>query len=383
MTDTDILVIGGGATGLALAWDLSLRGLTVTLVEAGDFCSATSGRYHGLLHSGARYVVSDPGTARECIEENAILRRIVPRSIDDTGGMFVLGPDDDPSFVEPWLEGCRVAGITARELTSAQARVLEPLLGPALRRAFQVPDGVCHSMVLADCFQQAARARAAQLLAFHRVDGLLVEGGRVAGAAVTDLRAGSALRVRARLVVNAAGPWAGEVAAMAGIGLRLDLARGAMLAFRGRLVSSAIQRLRPPGDADAILPRGKVAIAGTTEVMTGDPGDRSLEPWETAALVEGLAGILPGLREAPVAHAWSAVRPLFDPRGRSAGRDARGFSRGFTVMDHAESHSVEGLVSVIGGKLATCRLMAEKTVDLACAKLGVRAPCRTADTVLA
>jgi glycerol-3-phosphate dehydrogenase len=189
--------------------------------------------------------------------------------------------------------------------------------------------------------------------------------------------------VRARLVVNAAGPWAGGIAALAGIDLRLDLARGAMLAFRGRLVSSAVQRLRPPGDADAILPRGKVAIAGTTEVMTDDPGDRRLEPWEAASLVEGLAGILPGLRGAPVAHAWSAVRPLFDPGGRSAGRDARVFSRGFTVMDHAEVHSVEGLVSVIGGKLATCRLMAEKTAGLACLKLGSRAPCRTADTVLA
>ena len=99
MTRADVLVIGGGATGLGIAWDLALRGISVILVEMGDLSSGTSGRYHGLLHSGARYVVSDPETARECMKENAILRRIVSRAIDETGGLFVLAPGDDPSFV--------------------------------------------------------------------------------------------------------------------------------------------------------------------------------------------------------------------------------------------------------------------------------------------
>lgn len=382
MTDTDVLVVGGGATGLGIAWDLSLRGLSVTLVEMGDLSSATSGRYHGLLHSGARYVISDPATARECIQENAILRRIAPGSVDDTGGLFVLAPQDDPSFVDTWLAGCREAGIPAREITPAQAREREPMLHDGISRAFLVPDAVCHSLVLAGALERAARSRGAVLLPFHRLEAFLLEGARVTGATVTDLHAGGVLTIRSRMIVNATGPWAGEIAGRAGLTLRMDLARGAMVAFKGRLVHSAIQRLRPPGDADAILPRGRVTIAGTTEVPTADPGDRRIEPWETRAITAGLAEILPSLREAVIAHAWSAVRPLFDPEGRSQGSDARRWSRGFRVLDHAESHSVEGILTVVGGKLATFRLMAEKASDMVCRGLGVRTVCRTADITL-
>ncbi len=380
MTRTDVLVIGGGATGLAVAWDLALRGLSVVLVEMGDLSSGTSGRYHGLLHSGARYAVSDPLTARECIQENAILRRIAPHAIDDTGGLFVLAPGDDSSFVETWLGACRSTGVPVRELSVAEAREREPMLHPGTRRAFAVPDAVCHSLSLAASLGRAAEQRGASLLPFHRLDGFIMDARRVEGARVSDLRARQSLELRARFVVNAAGPWAGQVAQLAGIDLPMDLSRGAMVAFKGRLVNSAVQRLRPAGDADAILPRGKVSIGGTTAVATTDPADRRIDPGEIELITAGLSEILPGLEAEKVVHAWSAVRPLFDPEGRAASADARTWSRGFSVLDHAESHGLEGIVTVVGGKLAICRLMAEKTADVVCGKLGVEAACQTADT---
>jgi glycerol-3-phosphate dehydrogenase len=380
MTRTDVLVIGGGATGLGIAWDLTLRGLSVVLVEMGDLSSGTSGRYHGLLHSGARYVVSDPPTARECIQENAVLRRIAPHTIDDTGGLFVLAASDDPSFVETWLGGCRSTGVPVRELSMGEAREREPMLHPGILRAFAVPDAVCHSLALAASLGRAAEERGASLLPFHKLDGFIMNDRRVEGARVSDLRTGQILKLRARIVVNAAGPWAGQVARHAGIDLPMDLSRGAMVAFKGRLVSSAVQRLCAPGDADAILPRGRVSIGGTTAVATTDPADRRIEPWEIELITARLAEILPGLRAEKLVHAWSAVRPLFDPEGREASADARTWSRGFSVLDHAESHGPEGIVTVVGGKLATYRLMAEKTADLICDKLGIKASCRTADT---
>jgi len=380
MTRADVLVIGGGATGLGIAWDLALRGISVILVEMGDLSSGTSGRYHGLLHSGARYVVSDPETARECMKENAILRRIVSRAIDETGGLFVLAPGDDPSFVEPWMSGCRSAGIPVREISVPEARKREPMLHPGIHRAFEVPDAVCRSLRLATFLAQAAQARGAQLLPFHRLDGFIMDSHRVDGAVTTDGRSGNSMELRFRLAVNAAGPWAGNVAAMAGIALPLDLSRGAMVAYSGRLVNSAVQRLCAPGDADAILPRGRVSIGGTTAVATTDPADRRIEQWETRMITRRLAEILPGLANSKVVHAWSAVRPLFDPQGRAASADTRRWSRGFSVLDHAGSHGVEGIVTVVGGKLATYRLMAEKTADLACGKLGFEQPCRTAET---
>src|SRR4030065_1711141 len=108
---TDILVIGGGATGTGILRDLAMRGFKCLLVERRDLAYGTTGRYHGLLHSGGRYVVKDPSAARDCIEENRILRKIMPQCIEDTGGFFVLTPQDDPSSVPLFLKGCHAVGI--------------------------------------------------------------------------------------------------------------------------------------------------------------------------------------------------------------------------------------------------------------------------------
>jgi glycerol-3-phosphate dehydrogenase len=89
---------------------------------------------------------------------------------------------------------------------------------------------------------------------------------------------------------------------------------------------------------------------------------------------------VPALDAARAVHAWSAVRPLYDPKARADGTDTRLRSRGFTILDHARTDNVEGIVSIVGGKLAIFRLMAEKTADLVCERLGIDERCRTADT---
>src|SRR5512132_1064450 len=104
---TDVLVIGGGATGAGVLRDLALRGIRAVLVEKGDLTHGTTGRYHGLLHSGGRYVVKDPEAARECIAENVVLRRIAGECIEDTGGVFVTTPVDDPDYADRFVHGCR------------------------------------------------------------------------------------------------------------------------------------------------------------------------------------------------------------------------------------------------------------------------------------
>ena len=103
---TDVLVIGGGATGSGVAWDAALRGLDVVLVDRADLAEGTSGRFHGLLHSGGRYAVKDPRAAEECIGENRILRRIASDGIEDTGGFFVTTPWDDPAYADQFAQGC-------------------------------------------------------------------------------------------------------------------------------------------------------------------------------------------------------------------------------------------------------------------------------------
>src|SRR3972149_134862 len=96
----EILVLGGGATGLGAAWDAALRGFKTLVLEKGDLAHGTSGRYHGLLHSCGRYVIRDTQTAHECAQENKLLRTVMPSAIEDTGGLFVATPLDPPAYTD-------------------------------------------------------------------------------------------------------------------------------------------------------------------------------------------------------------------------------------------------------------------------------------------
>ena len=104
---TELLILGGGATGLGAAWDAALRGFKTVALEKGDLANGASGRYHGLLHSGGRYVIRDPQSARECAAENALLRKIIPSAIEDTGGFFVTTPADPADYADQFLAACK------------------------------------------------------------------------------------------------------------------------------------------------------------------------------------------------------------------------------------------------------------------------------------
>ncbi len=123
---TEVLIIGGGATGCGIMRDLSLQGIHCRLIDKQDLCAGASGGNHGLLHSGARYVLSDPQSAAECRREGAILKRIAPQCIEETGGLFVAVPGDDEDFIDHFPGLCAGAGIDCQHLAPRKARELEP-----------------------------------------------------------------------------------------------------------------------------------------------------------------------------------------------------------------------------------------------------------------
>ncbi len=383
-TDTvDVLVIGGGATGTAALYDLARRGLRALLVEMGDLATGTSGRYHGLLHSGGRYAVRDPETASESITENRVLRRIAPFAVEDTGGFFVSAPQDPPDFIHNWLVGCAASGIPTQELTPAQARAEEPTLSADLRAVYRVPDGAIDGFELTHGFVRAAQEYGADALTYHRVVALLREGDTVTGAELEDVRSGERRTVRAACVLNAGGPWAGEIARLAGLDVRVLFDRGAMIAMTTRWVNTVVNRLRPPDDGDILVPVGTVCILGTTSVHTERPDDRRVETWEVEKIIAEAAAVVPAMAQARALRAWAGVRPLYEPpEAEHHDAEGRAVRRTFSVLDHAARDGVRGLVTVVGGKLTTCRLMAEKAVDAVCAQLGVEAACTTADEPL-
>ena len=388
-TTTDVLVIGGGATGAGVLRDLARRGLRGLLVDRGDPGSGTSGRYHGLLHSGARYVVSDPLAARECAVENEVLRRIAPRTIEDTGGWYLQAPGDPDAYVAGFAAACSAAGVPCEERPVGEVLAREPGLDPDLQRAFAVRDAALEPWELIEANLADAVAHGAEFRRYSRVTAMERAGRRVLSVTLADERSGSLERIVPRLVVSAAGAWAGGVAALAGVPLRILPGKGTMLVFAERVSDSIINRCHPPGDGDLMVPVHTVSILGTTDVQVSDPDDTAVERVEVAALLAEGERLFPALRERRLLRAYAGVRPLYEPPADEAdgSRTAatpggRMIRRSHVVIDHAAQDEVDDFVSIVGGKLTTYRLMAEQTVDLVMRKLGASARCTTADEVL-
>ncbi|HEY8601140.1 MAG TPA: FAD-dependent oxidoreductase [Thermomicrobiales bacterium] len=379
------LIIGGGATGTAIARDLAMRGVSVCLLERGDLASGTTGNYHGLLHSGARYVTNDLDTARECREENAILRRIAPHCIEDTGGLFlILDGRAELLFQRPFVDGCREAGIPVEELSNAQTLALEPLVAPNVIRSFRVPDAVLDSWRF--CVANVLSATEHDCWAFRGVtiDRLIREGDRIVGATGRNSITAQFYTVRAECIINATGPWAGRFASLAGVEVALAPTKGTMVAMAQRPTTHVINYGRPPADGDIIVPNGTGVVLGTTAVPAAAPDDTAVPEGEPERVLDAAMRMVPVLREVAQVRSWAAVRPLATTEARAGQADQHGraLTRDFLLIDHEEADSVGGFVTIVGGKVTTARRMAEVTSDLICRKLGIEAACRTADEPL-
>jgi len=371
--ETDVLVVGGGATGAGVARDLALRGIDVTLVERDGLTSGTSGRSHGLLHSGARYAEADRVGAEECITENRILKEIAGACIRDTGGLFVQLAGDDPDYFEAKRAACEDIGIPVETLDADAARERVPDLAADVERAFEVPDAVIYPSRLVAANAADARDHGAAIHPHAPVEDVLVEDGQVTG-----VRVGGAINdtIEADYVVNATGAWAGEFAAMAGLDVEMQPTRGVMVSVEYDDLGPVLNRCRDPDDGDIVVPHEREAVLGTTSVPVRDPDEYETEQWEIEESIEECAAMLPPVADAPEVRTWWGVRPLYAPDEDERG--GRGISRGFFLLDHADD-GVDNMASIVGGKLTTYRQMAEATADLVCDGIGVDADCRTAD----
>jgi glycerol-3-phosphate dehydrogenase len=377
----DVLVVGGGATGAGVLRDLAMRGLRALLIDRGDLGSGTSGRYHGLLHSGGRYIVSDPAAARECIRENRILRRIAAPMIEDTGGYFVATPDDPDEYVDAFPTNCATSGIEYDELEVGSVLAREPLLNRRIRRVYRVPDASLEPWPLIQANVDAARRLGSEALPYRELIGFDRSGGRLTAAQVLDVRSGAVERIPVGFVVSAAGAWAGRVAALAGAHLAMSPSKGTMLVFDQRMTDTVINRCHPPGDGDIMVPVGKVAILGTTDIEVDDPENIEVAQSEIDELLDLGEWLFPDIRRLPLLRAYAGVRPLYDIAEAQAAT-SRTISRSHAVLDHGVRDGIDNFVSIVGGKLTTYRLMAEQTVDMVCAKVGVTTGCTTADEPL-
>jgi glycerol-3-phosphate dehydrogenase len=377
----DVLIVGGGATGAGIARDLARRGVGALLVERGDFATGTTGRYHGLLHSGGRYVSKDPLAANECITENRILRRIAPACIEDTGGYFVATPHDPEGYVTAFPDACRASDVDCEEVDVRWLLAREPALNPETRRAFRVPDGSLEPWQLVEATLEDARAHGAEAISYHRLVGFDLDGGRIVKARLADERSGTIVEIAPRFVVAAAGAWAGEVAALAGVELTMTPGKGTMLIYDSRMTDAVINRCHKSADGDIMVPVHTVAILGTTDIKVPDPDEYEITRAEVVRLVDEGAKLFPDLPRMRILRAYAGVRPLYQAPTEASSGGNRSITRAHAILDHADQ-GVANYVSIVGGKLTTHRLMAEQTVDVVAEKLGIHERCTTAEEVL-
>jgi len=377
MSKPHAIIVGAGFTGVATAHDLALRGFDVTVIERGDICNGTSGRTHGLLHCGGRYAVKDQESAIECIDENLLLRKIVPQVIEPNGGMFIALNESDLQYGEEFIAGCEACHIPLEEITAKKALQLEPNINPKLLTAFLVPDGTFDPLRLALSFAATSKKNGAKFRTFTEAKALIQDGkGAIVGVGVLDRASNKKMEIRGDIVVNATGAWAGEITEMAGASVPVKPTPGVMVAYDQRFVQRAINRLNKPGDGDIVLPQRRMAVIGTTSFEISDLDYVPVLEDHVKLMIERGAELIPGIRNAKIRGKFMATRPLISSGvGRSSART-------FKCYNHKETDNVDGLVTITGGKATTLRAMAEKTADVVCEKLGINTPCATKDVLL-
>lgn len=371
-----VVVVGGGATGVGILRDLSMRGIDALLIEKLDMVNGASSRYHGLLHSGARYAVRDQEAAKECIEENTILRRIGKSCVEATTGMFVQVEGDDPDFVEPWLKGCAESGISTRELSKEEALRLEPNLSRKLKVAYEVPDGAIDGFRMSWQNLQSAARYGGRYKTYTELIKVNIENATVKSITVRDNVTKEEYDIECEILVNAAGPWAGKVAELAGLECNVSPSKGTLIAFNQRITNHVVNRLRKPSNGDIFVPHGSITILGTSSITIPDPEDTSTSWEEVEDLMKTGVGVFEHLRDYRILRVFAGSRPLYVPKGAEGGRNA---SRGFVTIDHEKEDGLKGMMTICGGKFTTYRLMAEKFCDVLAPKLHNTAKCRTAE----
>ncbi|MCP3872436.1 MAG: anaerobic glycerol-3-phosphate dehydrogenase subunit A [Desulfobacteraceae bacterium] len=371
---TDVLIIGGGVTGTGLARDLAFRGISSIVIEKDTINAGASGRNHGLLHSGARYVSSDPVSALECKKEGDILKKIAPHCIEETGGLYVATQDDKQEYISLFPKLCKKAGIPCEKLTVKEALELEPELSKEIVAVFRVEDASVDPFHISLENINQAIEHGARYFNHCKVIKFYTASHAIQKVIAKDLVNRRIFEIKADIIVNAAGAWSGEIAKLAGIHVDMIYSKGSLLITHNRITNHVINRLRTPTDGDILVPGRTVSIFGTTSnrIESLDVIRPSIK--ETDQLIKEAKALVPQLENARYIRSYAGVRPLL---GNSDSDDDRSVSRGFSLMDHT-TDNIHNFITITGGKMTTFRLMAQKAADLVSKKLKNTTPCQTA-----
>ena len=371
-----IIVIGGGATGCGVARDLVLRGYKTILIELNDLGSGTTSRSHGMLQSGARYVVSDNNYAAECYRERKIISEIFPEAVELTGGFFIGLPHDPVDYIEKFSKCCEIAKIPAEEVSIKYILEKEKELTKDLIKAFKVPDAIINPKKLINLLAKDIRAHGGTILTKHQVISIKQINNSVNSVEV--VHNGAKKTIECDGIVNASGPWSNRITKLINQNIELQLTKGSFLIFPQRIVNKAINRCRYPANNDIMCPSGSLSLWGTTSEIVKDPDAIKTRPEEIKELFIGAEKLFPNIRNYKSFKLLSGVRPLVKPKNIKEGMP---LSRSHSVIDHQNS-GIKNILTIYGGSLTTHRSMAEDVVNKLGNKFAVNVPCYSSSTPL-
>jgi len=359
-----IAVIGGGITGLFSAMYLAQAGFETILFERGELASETSDKFHGMIHSGARYAVNDPVSARECISENRILSRIASSFIDTSGGYFLAMSDQEAEFGDRLASGCSAAGIPCTEEDVKEFLFLEPHVSRDLRRVMKVPDKVVHAFDLAAAVAAETIMLGGSIATYTEVTRINASENTVTGLELSGK--GRRRKENFDLVVNAAGPFTWNLLQESKIpSPEIMPSLGSMLVYDGRVTNSVLNRMRMPSDGDIIVPYGSSSILGTIATVVEDASNYTVDQEEIDSMQEEGNRMVPMLGKMPLKRVYSSVRPLVS----DGSGDPRSASRSFEIFDHS-GEGFSGLLTITGGKYTTGRIIGQETARKVCEIFG-------------
>lgn len=403
----DLIVVGGGIFGACAAWDATLRGLSVALLEKGDFGGATSASHFKVVHGGIRYLQhADIYRVRESSRERSAFLRIAPHLVKPlpfvipTRGHGMQGKEVMKVALTLYdlLTADRNRGVRDPQchvpngylLSRTHVLDMFPFLESGqLNGAAVFHDGQMYNPPrLTLSFVKSAAARGADVANYVEATGFIRENKRIVGVTARDHLTGRELNICGQVVLNATGPWANWLLNQ-GIDIAIDPAptfsRDAYFIVNRRLLDGhALAVQGQTRDPDAVLSRGNrhlflvpwrdYTLVGVWHVVhQGHPENFTVTRAELQTFIDEVNSSLPALNLTldDVSH-WNAGLTLFGENDPSA--EHLSYGKRSLIVDHADNHGIQGLITLIGVRFTTARGIAEQVVDLTYKKLGKAAP---------
>ncbi|MHA2024720.1 MAG: FAD-dependent oxidoreductase [Candidatus Thorarchaeota archaeon] len=375
MTETvfDVVIIGGGSTGTAVARDCAIRGLRTLLLERDDIASATVGTCAGMISSGLKYR-GEPEIMKMCSTEvvhlNRIARHIIMKNPILTPFRDMSDVGSDMEYIEPYAEHAKERDVPEMMFLTPEATIaIEPLIHPDIEFSVYYEEFFIDPFRL--CLLQAldAKRHGADIKTYCEVIGLETDSDSEQGVVFYNRITGTTEKIKTKFVVNAAGPWAHKLARIGGVDLELRLNKGAHIILDRRVVNVGVSVKAIDGRYIYLFPHENTTLLGTTALDTWEDPDTLVASFdEIEYLLQSIEPYIPSIREARIIRTMAGVRPLVPDWKVPEGK----VTRGYQVIDHEN-----GMISFTGGKLVMCRHMAEAVTDLVIKKLGIKVKCTT------